>query len=87
MYLKNALTLPADFESLQLKDQDRKDLVAAFEDYNKLHRIYLGMQMFQNHSSGMIKLREQLCDARLRIGAIINLARRHTSATDSKYLF
>jgi len=91
LYPKVALILPADFESLQLEDQDKKDLIAAFEDYNNLRCIYLDMQhqeqVSHNHSGSIIGLRGQLCEARSHIGAIINMARLRISTTDSKYLF
>jgi len=87
-YLKPPLQLPDDFNSLKLNEEDRKYLVTAFEDYNKLHQISLDLERSHPemvvhsvaYNINLITVREQLQEARSCIVSVINFARAERAA-------
>jgi hypothetical protein len=95
LHVKALLELPADFDSLQLKDKDKKDLKGAFEDYNTIYHLHLEMErkhhrIFSDatgHTADIVKLQGQLYEAKLHITSIIHLAHNsNLKEADREYL-
>ncbi|KIM77685.1 hypothetical protein PILCRDRAFT_825125 [Piloderma croceum F 1598] len=60
--------LPDDLDSLGLQEQDKKDLLAAVEDYNKLAARYLDIEHeVVCASASLITTQNQLYEARSRV--------------------
>jgi hypothetical protein len=90
--MKTDLQVPADWDSLKLKEQDRKDLLSAVEEYNKLRGLYFDLDGKRGtmintallYGVNLVTLRQQLYDARSNIAVAISSARSQCITNDCK---
>jgi hypothetical protein len=84
--------MPADWDSLKLREQDRKDLLSTIEEYNKLRGVYFELDHKRRtmanaallYCTNLVTLRQQLYDAKSNIVVAITAARNQDITDDRK---